>query len=370
MSPNPETLGGILVRRWPSVLLGLVCGGGLLALALWGVPLSEVGRTLAGADPGWLLVTGAVFLVQQVVRAWRQALLLRASAPHHRFRTSLSVLCVSFLLINTLPLRLGEVARPLLLLEREDIPMGQGFAMVFLERALDLMSMFVMIASVAWLVPVPSQTLTVQGVEIDWVQLGRVAAGTAVPMVLLGLVSLMLVGPRLITLLAAWTDTSAPALRRVLDPALRFGRTFVDGTKVLRDPRRLAPVLGLTVVTWVLSGWMYPALANALGIGSFVGFGEGVGVLSITMLGMAVPAAPGFAGTYEAFVRGALALFGVVGTEAGGRSLDAVAVAYALTMHWWVYLVQASTAVFFLTVDRVDLRRLLQRLASAVRASS
>ena len=370
MTSTAETLGGVILRRWRSVFVGVACGAGLLLAALWGVPLRAVGRTLAEADPAWLAVTAGVFLVQQAIRAWRQALLLRAAAPRHRFRTSLSVLCVSFLLINTLPLRLGEVARPLLLLEREEIPMGQGFAMVFVERALDLMSMFVMIASVAWLVPVPARTLTVQGLEVDWVQLGRVAAGTAVPLVLAGLVGLLLIGPRVLGFLEAWREGRSERVQRVLRPVLRFGSTFVEGTTVLRNPQRLGPVLALTAVTWVLSGWMYPALARALGIGSYVGFGEGIGVLSITMLGMAVPAAPGFAGTYEAFVRGALALFGVVGTGPGGRSLDAVAVAFALTMHWWVYLVQASTAVFFLVADRIDLRRLLQRLAVEVRGGA
>ncbi|MEC7946122.1 MAG: hypothetical protein VX265_01060, partial [Myxococcota bacterium] len=123
----------------------------------------------------------------------------------------------------------------------------------------------------------------------------------------------------------------------------------------------LAAITALTGLTWALTGLMYPALARAFGIGGLIGFGEGVGVLSITMLGMAVPAAPGFAGTYEAFVRGALALFGVSGI-AGTANLDAVAVAFALTMHWWIFLVQASTAVFFLAVDRIDVRRLLGAL--------
>lgn len=369
MSDGPApTLGDALRARWRTIALGVLCGAGLLALALWGVPLREVGTTMLAADPGWLAVTATLFLLQQTLRAWRQALLLQAAAPHHTFRTSLSVLCVGFLLINTLPARLGELARPLLLLEKDDIPMGQGFAMVFVERALDLMSMFVMIAGVAWLVPVPSQTLTVQGLDIDWVQLGRVAAGTAVPLVLIALLAVLFAGRPLVDAAAARLDRY-PRLRAASRPVLHFARTFVDGTSALRDPARLAPVLALTVVTWALSGWMYPALARAYGIGGAIGFGEGVGVLSITMLGMAVPAAPGFAGTYEAFVRGALALFGVVGAAPDGRSLDAVAVAFALTMHWWVYLVQASTAVFFIAADQVDLRRLLRRLAAELRGA-
>ena len=83
------------------------------------------------------------------------------------------------------------------------------------------------------------------------------------------------------------------------------------------------------------------------------------------MVGMALPAAPGFAGTYEAAVRGALALYGVVGDATvvpGGPTLDAIALAFALVMHWWVHIVQSSTAIWFLVVDQVDPRSIVRRV--------
>lgn len=357
--PEADGLGAVMRARSSQIALGLLLGGLALGLALWGVPLAEVGGALARADLVWLLPPAVIFLVQQLIRAWRQALILQARHPQHRFRTSLSVLCISFLFINTLPARLGEVVRPLLLLERDDIPMGAGFAAVFLERAIDLCAMLVMIALVAWLVPVPSHTLVVQGTEIHWVQLGRVAAGTAMPVLLGGLIVVVLGGRPLLRRLRSVESRLPGSLARISGLVLGFGEAFVDGLDAVRQPGRLAGILGLTTATWALTALMYPALARAFGIEGFLGFGEGVGVLSITMLGMAVPAAPGFAGTYEAFVRGGLALFGVAGDD-GGVNLDAVAVAFALTMHWWIFVVQASTAIFFLAVDRIDVRRLLQ----------
>ena len=356
-----DSLGAVLRARSKPIVLGLALGGLALGLALWGVPLTAVGGALADAQLAWLIPPALIFLVQQAIRAWRQALILQARHPGHTFRTSLSVLCISFLFINTLPARLGEVVRPLLLLERDEIPMGAGFAAVFLERAIDLCAMLVMIAGVAWLVPVPSHTLVVQGTEIDWVRLGRVAAGTAMPLLLGGLLGVVVGGRPLLRRLRRLESRLPPAISRFSGLVLGFGEAFVDGLDAVRQPGRLAGILGLTVATWGLTGLMYPALARAFGIGGWIGFGEGVGVLSITMLGMAVPAAPGFAGTYEAFVRGGLALFGVAG-EQGVLNLDATAVAFALTMHWWIFVVQAATAVFFLAVDRVDVRGLMASL--------
>jgi glycosyltransferase 2 family protein len=355
-------ISSLLRARWRQVALGLLFGGGCLALALWGVPLRAVAGALSEADPAWLLPVALLFLVQQTLRAWRQALILQARHPNHQFRTSLSVLCIGFLFINILPARIGEVVRPLLLLEREGIPMGAGFGAVFLERAIDLCAMFVMIALVAWLVPVPARTLVVSGVEVDWIRLGRMAAGSAMPVLLGGLLVVVLGGRPLVKRLSAMCARGGPRLQRLASPILRFGLSFVEGLDAVRQPGRLASILALTAATWSLTGFMYPALAHAFGIEDLLGFGEGVGVLAITMAGMAVPAAPGFAGTYEAFVRGALALFDVA-----GPNLDAKAVAYALTMHWWLFLVQASTAVFFLAVDRVDVRRLIGALARETR---
>ncbi len=363
--PAPPGLGALLRSRARTIVIGLLFGVGALTLALWGVPLADVGEALASADLLWLGPPALIFLVQQALRAWRQALILQARHPQHTLRTSLSVLCVSFLFINTLPARLGEVVRPLLLLEKDGIPTGVGFAAVFLERAVDLCAMLVMIALVAWLVPVPSRVLVVQGTEIDWVALGRVATGTAMPVLLGGLAVMVLGGRPLLRRLRGLSERGGPTVQRLAGIGLGFGESFVDGLQAVREPRRLLGILGLTTATWALTGLMYPALARAFGIEGFLGFGEGIGVLGITMLGMAVPAAPGFAGTYEAFVRAGLALFGVAGDAAvgpGRPSLDATAVAFALTMHWWTFLVQASTAVFFLAVDRVDVRRLMAGL--------
>ena len=86
---------------------------------------------------------------------------------------------------------------------------------------------------------------------------------------------------------------AGPAARR---PVLGFAEGFVGGIDAIRAPRRLVPVLALTALTWTLSGagctppWRPPSASTAGSIS------PGIGVLSITMLGMAVLAAPGFVG--------------------------------------------------------------------------
>ena len=370
-SPDGVSWSELLRSRWRPTLLGLTIGGAALALALWGVPLDEVGAALAQAEPRWLLAMAAVFLLQQALRAWRQLLLLRTVAPQLRYRTSLSVLCISFFFINTLPARLGEAVRPLLLYERDRVPVGAGIALVFVERVVDLLSVFVMLALVAFFVDVPNARVDLGGTEVDFLALGRNLATWALPAIVLGTAALVMAGPRLLE--AARPLARLPGLPgRLAGLALGLGGGFVAGLSALRSPVLLVQVVLLTAVTWGMSATMYPLLARAFGLGEIIDLGAGLAILSITMLGMIVPSAPGFAGTFEAFFRAALALFGVAGEGAApgsDLSLDAVAVAFALTFHWWQYGVQAATAVWFLAVDRIDVRGLLAGVRTSLGSS-
>ena len=72
------------------------------------------------------------------------------------------------------------------------------------------------------------------------------------------------------------------------------------------------------------------------------------------MLSTALPAPPGFIGVYEAGALAALALFGVP-----SEMLLAEGLAFALVLHWWIYLVQAASAAGFFLVDEVGLYELL-----------
>ena len=112
--------------------------------ALQGQPIADVWTRIAAAD-WWLLgLVGIIFTVQQILRSHRQMRIVRSTSPNHQFSTSFYILCISFFFINILPLRMGEIMRPVLLLEKEDMPMGSGLAVVFVERIIDLISAMVM----------------------------------------------------------------------------------------------------------------------------------------------------------------------------------------------------------------------------------
>ena len=340
-----------------SVLLGLVVGGVFLTLALWGVPLD--GLRDAFERMAWtpLLPITLAFAAQYAIRAWRQLVMTRALAPGATFRTQLSILVVGFFCVNTFPMRLGEAVRPYLFYERLGIPLGAGFGLVFAERVLDLLALFLTLLGVIFWVDVPDRRIELAGRSLSLVELGR---GTAIAVLVPALAvvgGLALLGPTALrigrrTAGALETRLPAPALHRVLRFALRFAESFVEGIRTLRSPGRLLAAAALTVALFASMGIMMVFLARAFQLDEVIGFGEGMGVLAITMLGIALPAPPGFAGVFEAAARGGLSLFGV---HDPGRAL-----AFALLFHWWPLLLLIASGAFFLWRDRIGLGRLFR----------
>ena len=64
-----------------SLVIGLAVGAIFLALALWGVPLDQVGDAIAAMDPAWVGVGILLWAGQYWLRALRQLVMVRPLAP-------------------------------------------------------------------------------------------------------------------------------------------------------------------------------------------------------------------------------------------------------------------------------------------------
>lgn len=343
-----------------NLALGLVVGALFFWLALSGVPLAALGDAFAQMHWVYLFHIAALAIVQYLLRAWRQQVLLRPLAPGISFRDNLSILTIGFFCVNVFPARLGEAVRPLLFHERAGLPLGAGFAVVLVERVIDLVAILMTLLAVVVWVELPVRDVEIAGRSLPVAELGRTVTVALLVPLLTGLLGLALLGPAALRLgdrAAAGLEArlDMPFVHRVTGGLLRFAAAFVEGLQSLRSPGRLAALLSLTALLFLVMGFMMVALAHAFGLEDRLGFGAGMAVLTITMLGIALPAPPGFAGVFEASARGGLAIFGVAGEALSGRAL-----AYALVFHWWPLLLLSGAAGFFLWRDRIGLGRLFR----------
>jgi uncharacterized protein (TIRG00374 family) len=278
-----------------------------------------------------MLLVAALFMIQQLLRAHRQMLLL----PKISYKSSLMVLCVGFFFINTLPARLGEFTRPLLLKEKESIPLPSAFAMVFTERLLDLISAFVLALLFLSFAHIP---------QLDEVWGKRISQGSQVilPLATLCLILFVGMGHRIAHRLPL----------RIATPL----KPFFDTLSTQRS--KLPKIMFSTIIIWGMTPLLFVVGGRSFELQ--LQYIEGIGLLGFTMLGMAAPNAPGFAGTYEASF--------MAGLHVMGHTQESLNFAFAFGFHWWVYLTQSLSALYFLSTHRISFRKTLAQLRVSSKA--
>ena len=339
------------MKRALQIAVMLAIGGGCFWLAFRDVELDAFADELQQVD--WPIYISGVFMfgLLHLSRSIRWGKLVQAVEPNVTFRSYFSICSVGFFLINILPFRLGEFARPYLLYEREGVPFGSGMATVLLERVLDVAALGVLFVGVLLFADIPSTVVTVAGRDYDIVRLGRTTIlGALIPF---GGAALALV---------AMGDRGIDLTRRVLTPldprlaglAASFLATFVSTLRSLGRPRHALTILGWTALPWTINVVSMLWMAKAFSFGAGLGFWDGATLLVVVCVALILPAPPGFAGVFELAVTIGVAVYGVG---------SAPAAAFAVCVHVGQFVLLTSLGVAFLIVDRISVRRLLDSMA-------
>jgi len=235
-----------------------------------------------------------------------------------------------YLLNNVLPLRLGEVARALLLSRKAHLGFLQVFSTVLIERALDVaMAAGVLLGSLPFVV----------GGGFAW-QAAALAGG----LVIIGLFMLHLLAsnqPWALTQYERWSQR-IPVMGRLLKPQ-QLNALF-EGLAVLVDGWRFLRVLMWMVINWGIAILQFYVLMRA-----FYPQAELVWAtltLGVMAFGVAVPSSPGAMGVLELSIIGALSVFGVD---------PSTALATALTAHLTNYLLTGLIGAYAFLKDGLSL---------------
>jgi uncharacterized membrane protein YbhN (UPF0104 family) len=340
------------LKRAIQLLLALALGGGALWLALRKVHFDAFVAALRTVDAGVFALGFLSFLVLHLLRSVRWGGLVQAVRPEVRFRSYLSICSVGFMLINILPFRLGEFARPYLLLEREDVPFGSGMATVLVERVLDVMALGVIFLGVLLYADLPGYSIEVagRGEPFDLVSAGRTGIlGVLIP-VGAAIALLLLAGDRGVDLARAVRDRAPGLLKLPFSFGVRFLETFLVALRSLGSVRRAAPVLAWTAALWLLNVLSIYFTVRAFGFGAAIGFWGAATILVVICLALIAPAPPGFAGVFEFACTVALALFAIGPSEAA---------AFAVLLHGSQFLLVTGIGGYFVAVDKISVRRLM-----------
>ena len=285
------------------LVLGIPVSGLFLWLAIRGSDLGKVRTALGDARIGPLALGAAAFVVVYAAQAerWRRIAAVRTVGwPAFAELVVSSVACN-----NVLPARIGDLLRARWLGRRAALPAGRALATVVLDRACDLLVLFVLL-----LATLPE----VAGSGWSY----RITFGT---LALLVAVAVLLVFARAYTRRRDRERLGSRSLAR------RILRDVFEGLAAPMGRRRLAGAILLSGVAWLAFA------AAAVGVARSVGFHldvvDALFVTAVINLGVAIPSSPGFVGTYQWL---GVASLGLVGIDRS-RSL---AFAILLQAIWYV----------------------------------
>jgi uncharacterized protein (TIRG00374 family) len=334
-------------------VIGIAVTVFFLWLALKDVHWHEVAAHLREAN-WWLL--GAATLVSTLgmhVRALRWKPLLEPVAPGIPFRPRIAGVCIGFAANNVFPARLGEFARTWVLARQANIPLTGAFASLVVERALDGIILVVFLLGSMALPGFPDLAPGSQVQQgVDWMI--RVVA-----VMLAGALVLVFFPTRTVRIAERVADAVLPkGIRRPLVDALH---AFIGGLHVLRSPRLL-----VISVAWAVGQWAFLATSFLLAFRAFgitePGYLGAVFLQSLIAMAVAIPAAPGFFGVFEAASLLGLSLWGVE---------ESRAVSFAIGFHIAGWLTVTALGAFYaarLNIRLRDLTRSEERVETAVEA--
>ncbi len=266
------------LRRLAVPILGAAISLAAIAVAARGIDLGRAAALLGDVRPGPLAIAAVALVAQLGLRSLRWSLLL-PSGPRGRVaaRRLVPIVLIGYLGNAVLPARLGDPLRAVLVGRREAILASSAFGSVVLERAIDTLTLALIAVPAAVAVGAP-----------DW------AIRSAI---LVAAIAATVIGLAQTTLPATVLRRAGPRVRPAWRSWLGRLERFLEAMNGRGRGRALAGAAALSVGAWLLDGVTYWAVAQSLGID--LSPAGAMLVSAITVLGTAVPSAPGYVGTFE-----------------------------------------------------------------------
>lgn len=309
-----------LARRG-AVVGGALAGIGLTALALDRIGLEPIGRSLLAATPIWVLVAFALMCASMLLRAEAWHAILRAALPGVRVRrrdTARGTM-IGVLMSATMPARLGEPSRALIVARRlgrmrDRFPVVLGT--IVSQTLLNILALIglgaVMFATVG----------IFRGRE------DALVIATVAPLVLL---TLVVATP---WLLRRGKPTRFQRVQQAAAVARGAMVQVRSGLDVFRRPKLGGWATLMQLAAWAIQWLACYVLLVALGLDERAGIGAAAAVLFAVNVTAALPATPSNLGVFQAACVAVLSAYGVGKTDAFayGIILQAVEIATAVAM--------------------------------------
>lgn len=302
-SPLPSGKRSIVTRLIASLVIGVSLYLVLRELGLEFVPSAE---SLAQLDPVAVCAFVGLWLLGTFLRVYRFVHLLRPIEPQVSTARTIGVGLLGFAALFA-PMRMGEVARPLLIARDGKIRFFQAAGTVVAERIVDGLTLTTLLMIGFWFAPPLSPLPTGLGATKLPLFLVPTAAKLAFTIFLSAFIAMVLfyfwrsLAHRIVFNVVGWVSKPLAELvttqvERVSD-SLQFLMSRTHGLRFLRD----------TAGYWLLCAYGFMVLLQ--GAGAPASFFQACAIMGVLGLSTTLPGPPGFLGTYQFGASCGIALF-------------------------------------------------------------
>jgi phosphatidylinositol alpha-mannosyltransferase len=320
-APGTARRRAVRVARKVALGAGAAAGAGLAVMALDRIGLDSIGMALVAATPVWVLVGFALMCASMLIRAEAWNAILRAALPGTkvRRRDTARGTMIGVLMSATLPARLGEPSRALIVARRlgrvrERFPVVLGT--IVSQTLLNILA-------VAILGAIMFATVGLFRGNED-----ALIVATIAPVVV---IALLLALP---FLLRKGKPSRFVRVQQVLSLVRDAMVQVRSGLSVFRRPRLGGWAIFCQLLAWAVQWMSCYVLLVALGLDERAGIGAAAAVLFAVNVTAVLPAIPSNIGVFQAACVAVLGAYGVGQTDAlaYGIILQAVEIATAVAM--------------------------------------
>lgn len=321
------------MNRTIRIALSIAISAVFLGFAIRKVDWAEAAAALAAAHYIYIVPMFGVTVWTLYIRAQRWRLLLRPVGTP-AMRTLVAATNIGFMANMVLPLRMGEVIRPVLVSRKESEPLSGILATVVLERIFDMFTILFLFGVSASLVAVSEQVR-------HW---GYYLSGLAA--VVAAVVMVVRWQEKLALRLLQFVLHPLPAT--ISSPVDHFFGGFVQALETLQSPLTFLQLLGWSLYLWLVIAGIYLLGLLTFDVPAPLLVGS-ITVSAIVAIAVSVPSAPGYIGSFQLGCTLSLAIFQVSQSHA---------IAYSIVLHLTQFAGVVGAGLYSLAREGMTMRQL------------
>jgi hypothetical protein len=326
------------------LITGIFIGIVLVYLSLRGVDFREIADGFGQIRVDYVLLFLAIVFCFQLLRSFRWGLMLR---PLDRVSqiSLFSVSSVGFLAITSLPVRLGELARPYLITKKSQIKMTAALGTILVERVCDSIAILIIFGVALFFVPFLPPWLARSALLVSLLTLIFLAV----------MIIMLMKRDAALKALAPLINCLPERFASKIDGLLH---QLIDGFKIFSNFKLLLLVVMLSVLIWMINAASIYTLFHAFAFN--LSFTAAMVTMIILLIGIAIPTAPGFIGNWHYACILGLTLFDVSKSEA---------LTFAVIYHFLSIGIVIALGLIFLPFNKFSIADMKKEALSTHQAS-